>query len=136
MFEYHGWATMIDHDPDEIRWDAADCLSRDAYDRVVALLDDEGLANDFQSVDLTNRNGYMQLRLDGFRNHRQQLVIDAFSQVAALAPMSYGLLYVHDDEHPDYNNQWVVHVMARGKVEPRLDTFLSPHVPVVEDPEP
>jgi hypothetical protein len=39
-----------------------------------------------------------------------------FRRVGEQYPLSYGLLYVHDDEHPAaQNNEFVVYRLAHGK---------------------
>jgi hypothetical protein len=48
-------------------------------------------------------------------------------------PGSYGLAYIMDDEDPEYRNLFRVLVVARGHVMERVDPFLSPRVPTVED---
>jgi hypothetical protein len=63
-------------------------------------------------------------------------VLEAWRTIGQLAPGSYGLLYVHDDEDAGRDNSWVVYTMTRGMVAERSDTWLSPVVPVLQDPEP
>jgi Immunity protein 7 len=130
MFEYHGWAAVFDSlDSD---FGAADCLTQSAYDAVADAL--ARVRSDFQVADLRVVNGSCHVWLAGYRNHRQNAVIDAFRDIAAVAPWSYGILYVHDDEAGDDENHWISWVMKRGVVVPHHDRFLSPHVGEVEDP--
>ena len=131
MFEYHGWATVCaatevdDGGP-------ADDLSQDMHDAVLAELAD--LRNELETADLRISNGSAHVWLAGLRNHRQDDVIDAFGRIAELAPGSYGVLYVHDDEAwGEDSNRWVAWVMKRRAVTAEADPFLSPHVGVVED---
>jgi hypothetical protein len=65
-----------------------------------------------------------------------ETILDLFNFIAAVAPGSYGLLYVEHDEGPEHPNQFRVWVLARGALVERGDPFLSPHFPVVEDPAP
>ena len=51
-----------------------------------------------------------------------------------ITPGSYGLLYTLDDEDAAHVNAFRVYVLARGALVERTDPFLSPFVPVVEDP--
>ncbi|WP_028050521.1 Imm7 family immunity protein [Cellulomonas sp. URHD0024] len=129
MFEYHGWATVLD----SLDEDTEDCycLTQRGYDAVAAAL--PPVRNELQVADLRVVNGSYHLWLAGFRNHRQESVIAAFRDIAAAAPWSYGVLHVHDDEAPGEQNRWVTWVMKRGAVTPHPDSLLSPHVGEVED---
>ena len=72
----------------------------------------------------------------GCFNHRREEVIDLFRWVAENGPGSYGLLYVQDDEDPReaYENAFRVWRLARGTLTEHEDPFLSPRIPVIEDP--
>src|SRR4051812_5962325 len=96
MFEYHGWATV--RSAGEVDGGPADDLGQAAFDAVAAELD--VLRNALQTADLRISNGSAHLWLAGLRNHRQDAVIDGFRRIAQLAPGSYGVLYVYDDEAP------------------------------------
>jgi hypothetical protein len=96
VFEYHGWATL--RDSADSFGGQADDLSHAAYDAVTREI--AALRNDLQVADLRIANGSAHLWIAGLRNHRQDAVIEAFREVARLAPWSYGLLHVHDDEAP------------------------------------
>jgi len=77
------------------------------------------------------------LHLGGHPNHRGQHgdeVIALFTEIGKLAPGSYGLLYVYDDEDPEHNEGFRVLRLARGVVTEHADPFLSPVVPTLEDP--
>ncbi|GAA1595595.1 Imm7 family immunity protein [Kribbella karoonensis] len=132
MFEYHGWATLRDTQDDWDRSGPADDLSQSTYDAVAAAIAD--VRNDLQVADLRVVNGSAHLWLAGLRNHRQEPVIEVFRRIARLAPWSYGLLHVYDDEAQGEDaNRWVIWVLKRGSVTPEADSWLSPHVGVVED---
>jgi len=75
------------------------------------------------------------VRVIGGNAHADARVLYLFHDVARLAPGSYGLLYIHDDEDPerDTTNRWTSHVLARGAVTAVPDPFLSPIIEVVED---
>ncbi|MEU1605684.1 Imm7 family immunity protein [Micromonospora matsumotoense] len=127
MFEYHGWITLrstadaVDDDPplrlDEIR----------------------NLINGFTGyglMDLRPTNGAHHVHLGGFPNHRGTRgadVVDLFTRIGRLAPGSYGLLYVHDDEDPEHNLAFRVHRLVRGTVSEHADHLLSPAIPTLED---
>ncbi|NIK59388.1 Imm7 family immunity protein [Kribbella shirazensis] len=132
VFEYHGWATLRDSQDDWTTGEAADNLSKTAYDAVASAIAD--VRNDLQLADLRVVNGSAQLWLAGLRNHRQDDVIEVFQRIAQAAPWSYGMLHVYDDEVQGENqNRWVVWVMKRGLALPEADPYLSPHIGVVED---
>lgn len=59
-------------------------------------------------------------------------MIDLFAKVGRLAPGAYGLLYVHDDEHPEHMLSLRVSRLARGTVTEHL---LSLVIPTLEDAE-
>jgi hypothetical protein len=130
MFEYHAWITIQHSAGDE---DDADL--RAAHARVEKEL--ESLRGGTSLVDLRWVNGMSQLHISGFLNHRSgegQSVIDAFHRVGQVAPGSYGVLYMLDDEDPSgKNNEFQVLVMRRGHVTQQSDAFLSPCIPVIED---
>ena len=128
MFEYHGWATLRDAQDDWDRSGPADDLSQRAYDAVADAIAD--VRNDLQVADLRVVNGSAHLWIAGLRNHRQEPVVETFGRIAQVAPWSYGLLHVYDDEA---GNSWVSWVMKRGTVTAETDAYLSPHVGVVED---
>ncbi|MEU5093199.1 Imm7 family immunity protein [Streptomyces sp. NPDC020996] len=54
--------------------------------------------------------------------------------MAAVAPGSYGLLHVRDDEEPGHENDVRVLKLVRGMVTHHTETLLSPYMPTVEDP--
>jgi hypothetical protein len=113
MFEFHGWATLRDRATAD---DLEDDPSPETVERVRALL--AAAPSDFGGVaDLRQSNGEWHVWLSGLRNHRQGWVADAFAQIARIAPGSYGLLHVHDDEVPGNANTWTCWTMLRGGVE-------------------
>ncbi|MDO9439926.1 MAG: Imm7 family immunity protein [Beijerinckiaceae bacterium] len=130
MFEYHGWATVSDSLDDET--DAADGLSRETYARVAELISTINVEG-WQVADIRVANGSCHVWLAGLRNHRQSEVLNTFRAIAAVAPWSYGILNVFDDEDASEGSDWVTWVMKRGSVERHPDRFLSPHVGVVKD---
>ena len=130
MFEYHGWATL--RDAQDAFGGKADDLSQGAYDAVLKEIAD--VRNALQTADLRIANGSAHLWMAGLRNHRQDAVVEAFRKIAQVAPWSYGLLHVYDDEADGENkHRWVGWVMKRGTVVPEADPYLSPHIGVVED---
>ena len=88
-----------------------------------------GVAN--ETLDLRSANGSVHIWLAGSHNHRDEAVTDLFRSIAKAAPGSYGVMYVLDD---DVSYTWERLVMRRGTVSREVDTSLSPHIGVVEDP--
>lgn len=131
MYEYHGWITVResaaaddDADPDRLHGIV------DELRRRIAALDSPYL------LDLRWMNGEPFLHLGGHANHRSRPDDpDAlFRTVAELAPGSYGLLHVLDDEDPEHGNEVRVLRLARGAVTEHTEPLLSPCVPALEDP--
>jgi len=130
MYEYHGWATIRDTpknaDEDNI------CKTVKIINELIQVH-----SSFFDAIDLRAVNGAYHLWIAGYRNHKPEGVDDPkifIEKLAEIAPGSYGLLYVMDDEDPNgFNNEFQVFVLARGKLTKRNDTFLSPFIPVVED---
>ena len=129
VFEWHGWTTIVaspgtEDDP------AADARQRDAEARVARVVAGAaGVAN--ETLDLRSANGSVHVWLAGSHNHRDEAVADLFRSIAKAAPGSYGVMYVLDD---DLSYTWERLVMRRGTVSREVDTSLSPHIGVVEDP--
>ena len=127
MFEYHGWAvvrdTTSDGDPESLH-------------RIVGELQRTASAfNDGTAVtDIRWINGACYVSFAGNPNHRHECVFGWFHWLARHAPGSYGILYVWDDEDLNFGNVFRVFCLRRGQVEERIDPFLSPCMPVVEDP--
>ncbi|KJY42612.1 hypothetical protein VR46_23380, partial [Streptomyces sp. NRRL S-444] len=86
-------------------------------------------------LDLRWMNGEPFIHLGGHPNHRSSLdVVDLFEHVAKVAPGSYGLLHIRDDEDPAHENEVRVLRLARGSVTEHTETLLSPCIPTLEDP--
>ncbi len=88
--------------------------------------------------DLRAMNGEYYVHVGGYSNHRGNhgdRVIAGFSRIGRLAPGSYGLLYVQDDEDPVWATGFRVYRMVRGAVTEQADVLLSPVIPTLEDPE-
>lgn len=80
-------------------------------------------------------NGQPFIHLGGMANHRSSTdVIGLFEHVAAVAPGSYGLLHVRDDEDPDHENEVRVLRLTRGAITQHMEALLSPCIPKLEDP--
>jgi hypothetical protein len=128
MFEYHGWITVREtatDDDDEPRL-------RQIVDELhlhLAQMDSPYL------LDLRWMNGEPFIHLGGYSNHRSSPdVVELFERVAMVAPGSYGLLHVMDDEDPEHENEVRVLRLVRGRVTQHTEALLSPYIPTVEDP--
>lgn len=140
MFEYHGWITLrstaeaVDDEPP---------LRLDEIKALVAELADYAL------MDLRTMNGRHYIHMAGAPNHRGghgPKIIELFAAVGKLAPGSYGLLHVWDDEGPFPSdkptayengpwdtNEFRVFRLVRGELTEHADTLLSPAIPTLED---
>jgi hypothetical protein len=97
------------------------------------LLDD---LSDYGLLDLRWMNGHPFLHLAGMPNHRGvwgTQVIEFFARIGQIAPGSFGLLYVWDDEDSDHANEFRIFRLVRGGVTEHAASLLSPVVPTVED---
>ena len=129
VFEWHGWATIV-ASPGAEDDAAAEANQRAAEARVARVIAGAaGVAN--ETLDLRSANGSVHLWLAGSHNHRDETVTALFRSIAKAAPGSYGVMYVLDD---DLSYTWERLVMRRGTVSREVDTSLSPHIGVVEDP--
>ncbi|WP_189768296.1 Imm7 family immunity protein [Streptomyces tauricus] len=127
MFEYHGWITVR-----ETVADGDDARLRQIVDELrlhIAQMDSPYL------LELRWMNGEPFIHLGGCSNHRSSPdVAELFEHVAVVAPGSYGLLHVRDDEEPDHENEVRVLRLVRGVVTQHTEALLSPCIPTVEDP--
>ncbi|RCV50380.1 Imm7 family immunity protein [Marinitenerispora sediminis] len=128
MFEYHGWVTVRESPADDDDGRLARIVEE--LGRRVELLASPHL------LDLRWMNGEPFLHLGGFANHRAAAVelLDLLAYVGAVAPGSYGLLHIRDDEDPGRENEVRVVRLARGRLSEHTEPLLSPCVPTLEDP--
>lgn len=71
------------------------------------------------------------------RDSRLQDILGLYRRIGEIAAGSYGLIYLYDDEDMEgRENRFQVFLLARGTVEEREDSFLSPVIPAIEDKEP
>ncbi|QBS44844.1 Imm7 family immunity protein [Nocardia sp. CS682] len=126
MFEYHGWLTA-QHD---VEYDDQ-ARSAEVYEAVEARLAEFDTVSGL--VDLRRVNGKIQLHVAGYKNHPQWNVVEAFKEIGTIAPGSYGMLWIRNDEDPDKFNEFQAIVMRRGQVSVEPDTLLSPCVPIIEN---
>ena len=134
MFEYHGWVTIRQ----TAGLDDNDARLRQQVTEIKELLAELG---SYGLLDLRWMNGAPFLHLAGKPNHRGTwgtAILGTFERVGQIAPGSYGLLYVWDDEVWDdesnqHPNEFRVFKLARGRVTEHPDVLLSPVIPAVED---
>ncbi|MET7364764.1 Imm7 family immunity protein [Streptomyces sp. NPDC005566] len=128
MSEYHGWITVRenavgDDDEDRLRQTVDDLRLRIAQIASPYLLD------------LRWMNGEPFIHLGGCSNHYSPPhAVDLFEYVAVVAPGSYGLLHVRDDEDSGRENDVRVLRLVRGVVTHHTEALLSPCIPTLEDP--
>lgn len=134
MVELHGWANiresyfMFDDDTDE---DHLEQIVEEIKLKILGLQWQSGLA------DLRVVNDHYHLSINIFTNHRDGRIDDVFRLyefIADIAPGSYGLMYVYDDEDKQgRDNEFLVYVLAKGKLTENKDQYLSPYITTVEE---
>lgn len=99
----------------------------------------EGYAWNRGILDIQVVNASYHVIVSGYTNHRAQdaeEIFELYQYVAELSPKAYGLLYIWDDEDPNgLTNEFQVFVLLRGGLHERRDPFLSPCIPVLDDPD-
>lgn len=138
MFEFHGWSTIRVYASDSESLEIIHAREEHAISRVRARIRET--QDEFSQFGLQRTsNALIVLQTHGLRNHRYEPVLELFQWVATEFPLSYGLLYVHDDEDVrrgfDYSNEFRVWRMARGELIEFDDPFLSSYIPTVEPPD-
>lgn len=132
MTEYHLWVTIVSKE-----------ISDASSKRVIGTSDLDEIRtlvrvkkDFFSSFHFAKINGLDFLMGGGQSNHRGSVVDDLVSllvEIADVAPDSYGLLYVRDDEDQrGYQNEFRVWRLVKEKVEECDDKLLSPCIPVIE----
>lgn len=70
------------------------------------------------------------------KDGRWYSVLELYQLIAKVAPGSYGVLHVRDDEDSDgYENAIQAYVLRKGKLKRHKDPFLSPCIPMIEEIE-
>ena len=131
MFEFHGWITLRVDDTDDADIGILRAREESALEQLDAAIRDHC---DNVSLFETRRtsNDLLVLMTHGLRNHTYTGVVNLYRWIAENLPQSYGILYVHDDEHPKHDNDFRVFKLAQGKLSEHPDPFLSPYFPTVE----
>ncbi|MET8974164.1 immunity 7 family protein [Streptomyces sp. NPDC004539] len=131
MYEFHGWFGIAEspEEADTGTLEEGVAELREAIGRI-----------DWATGEavLKIHNGEYFVRTDGLMNRRRDEAVeldDLIRFIARRFPGSWGLLYERsaDLTEPPGPGAFRVRVMARGEVQDRLDPFLSPCNPVIED---
>ena len=132
MFEYHGWITFVyspyDVEHEEEKLDTVISYAKNFIKQVL---------NERHIAELKVINAEYMASFAGAANHRSpdvEAVIEFFEEIAKRATGSYGLLYIWDDEVPDFDDRFQVERLARGEFKLVKDHYLSPRIPTLEDP--
>lgn len=66
---------------------------------------------------------------------RVEKVLELIRAIGCAAPSSYGMVYLHNDEAREKDDEFRVPVLVirRGKMVEHSDPFLSPLVPMIDD---
>ncbi|EPD89845.1 hypothetical protein HMPREF1486_06156 [Streptomyces sp. HPH0547] len=131
MYEFHGWFGIAES-PEE---SDAGSLESGIGDLRAKVAQTDWATGE---LSLQVRNGEYFLVANGLVNRRRDEAEELHAllrYVATRFPGSWGLLYERssDMEDPPGQGGFRVHVMARGELYVRLDPFLSPVSPVIED---
>lgn len=71
-------------------------------------------------------NGVWTVLVDTHRNHRHDWPVALFTELARVAPGSFGFLHVHDDEHPTESDRFMRWTMLSGEITVQEDATLRP----------
>jgi hypothetical protein len=131
MYEFHGWFGIAES-PEEADAGTLDAGITELRARIA---DIDWATGD---VALNVHNGEFFVLANGLMNRRRDEAEDLdalLHHIAARFPGSWGLLYERspDMDAPPGQGAFRVRVMARGQIHIRLDPFLSPVQPVIED---
>jgi len=128
MFEFHGWAVL--------RWHESLPGSEEQMLAIRQAV--EAARSECSTAALSmSGNDLTVVHVRGLRNHRVASIQRLFDVVAEQAPLSYGLLYIRDQEDPrgpEFANAFRVWRLALGQLTELADPFLSPCVPTIEPP--
>ena len=126
MVELHFWITIREH------W----LLDDENISDKIRLINQKIKDNRLSDIKIKVKNGEYYLEHTLFTNHFSQEVretLELFYKISEIAPGSYGLLYIHNDEDKKNYNSFCVYKAAKGKVTKLEDVYLSPYIPIVEE---
>jgi hypothetical protein len=131
MYEFHGWFGIAE---------SAEESDSGSLSQGISSL--RTLISSIQwstgAAEIKNYNGQYYVVVGGLMNRRRDEADDLDSLIGYIAsrfPGAWGILYERSDEFvdPPGAGAFRVRFMARGAVHSRLDPFLSPCRPVIED---
>ncbi len=131
MYEFHGWIKLVESTR-EIDEGGLEQKCQELQRRLNKLRWPSGKAA------ILLLNGLYTLTLNAIPNRRRSEATELqelLRFVTSEFKGAYGLVYEHDED-TELPNGWgvfSVNVIRRGECETRLDPFLSPRIPVVED---
>lgn len=87
------------------------------------------------TIKVMNGEWFLEFSLFSNRKDSQSReIFELYRRIGEIASGSYGLIYLYDDEDMEgKENLFQVFSLARGIVEEREDSFLSPVIPTIED---
>lgn len=132
MYEFHGWFVLAETAEAVAATGSVGALIENLRGRLALF------SWYYASADLQQLNGQYVLNVTGFLNRPWQEARDLemlLGWFAEQLPGSYGLLYELSDYMPvpPGPRAFGVRVLAGGRVVERLDPFLSPTQPTIED---
>ena len=131
MFEYYGWIALI-YSICEV--EDEDKKLKIAVDYAKNLIEQTLPKRHINELKVINGQYMVSLaRLSNHRGTLEEALINFFREIGEKAPGSYGLLYLSDDENPEFGNEFCVGKLVRGKLEFVKDPHLSPRIPTIED---
>jgi hypothetical protein len=129
MFQAHGWIELEDGPRSDKFGDPETTPTQDTLDRIRDLVRTHGLAED---ADLVIRNGVAVLQILSCHNHFHRGLRPLLAAVGEVAPGSFGMVHVWDDESSQ-PNEWVAFSVVRGELLEAVEERLSPVVPKLMD---
>ncbi len=131
MYEFHGWFGIAES-PEESDAGSLEAGIAELQERITQIAWATGEAT------LKTYNGEYFVLVNGLVNRRRDEAEELevlLRHIATRFPGSWGLLYERsaDMDIPPGQGAFRVRVMARGELQDRLDPFLSPVRPVIED---
>lgn len=132
MYEFHGWIRLAESPSD---------IDEGGFDAKLALLQSAVSALDWSNgrAEIMVANGVATLLVDAVPNRRRDEAAELGALIALVIEHfkgAYGIVYEYDEQSRTEYGRGVfsVKVIKRGRCEIALDPFLSPLVPVAEDP--
>ena len=131
MVELHGWALIRENFTVDNEDSNLDYITNRLTQEI------EKLDTERDLLRISICNGESSLIVNKFTNHFSadiDGILNLFKLIAAIAPGSYGLLYLRDDEDKTgFSNDFQVFVLSKGSLKQQKDPFLSPCIPMIED---